>query len=148
MKVGQGQKLFILYQKSNKEKSIVAHSLQLSKLKGGYLANAMLVFNSLLKDIEMCIQEWRLSNLEAFQLIKDYTSNNVRGVVEFYLDTNSIWNYKALIEHLRTSFEMGEVFSSLVGDFYSQSQCNMETEDQFHDELKTWRRKVLSICPE
>ena len=80
----------------------MAHSLQLaaeefrkirepkiSKLNGGHSENTMLVFNSWLKDIEMCIQEWRLSNLEAVQLIKDYTSDNARGVVEFYLDTNS-----------------------------------------------------------
>ena len=108
----------------------------------------MLVFYSWLKDIKMCIQEWRLSNMEAVQLIKDYTSDNVRGAVEFYLDTNSTWNYKALIEHLWTSFETGESFSSLVGDFYSWSQCNKETEDQFTDELQVFSRKVLSICPE
>ena len=121
---------------------------KISKLKGGYSANAMLVFNSWLKDIKMCIQEWKLSNLEAVQLIKDFTSDNARGAVEFYLDTNSTWSYKALIEHLRTSFETGESFSSLVGDFYSRSQCNKETEDQFANELQVLSRKVLSIQPE
>ena len=87
--------------RAREEKSTAAHSLQLvaeefrkirepvSKLKGGYLANTMLVFNSWLKDIKMCIQEWRLSNMEVVQLIKDYTSDNARGAVEFYLDTNS-----------------------------------------------------------
>ena len=30
--------------------------------------------------------------------------------VEFYLDTNSTWNYKALIEHLQTSFWDGQEF--------------------------------------
>ena len=52
------------------QEQVQGHSLQLvaeefrkirepkiSKLKGGYLANAMLVFNSWLKDIKMCIQE-------------------------------------------------------------------------------------------
>ena len=78
------------------------------------MANAMLVFNSWLKDIKMCIQELRLSNLEAVHLIKDYTSDNARGTVEFYLDTNSTWNYKALIEHLRTSFETVKSFSSVL----------------------------------
>ena len=111
------------------------------KLKEGYSANAMLVFNSWLKDIKMCIQEWRLSNLEAVQLIKDFTSDNVRGAVEIYLDTNSTWSYKALIEHLRTSFETGEIFSSLVGDFCSRSQHNKETEDQFANELQVFKQK-------
>ena len=52
------------------------------------------------------------------------------------------------MEHLRTSLEMGDSFSSLVGDFYSQSQCKKQTEDQFADELQIWSRKVLSIFPE
>ena len=43
---------------------------------------------------------------------------------------------------------MGKSFSSLVGDFYSQSQCNKETEDQSADELQVLSRKVLSIHPE
>ena len=60
----------------------------------------MLVFNSWLKDIKMCIQEQRLSNMEAVHLIKDYTSDNARDALEFYLDTDSTYNYKALIEHL------------------------------------------------
>ena len=49
---------------------MLAHSLQLtaeefkkireqkiSKLKGGYLANAMFIFNFWLKDFEMCVQK-------------------------------------------------------------------------------------------
>ena len=96
----------------------------------------------------MCIQERRLLNWEAVQLIKDYTSDNERDAVKFYLDTNSTWNYKALIEHPRTSFEMGKSFRSLVGDFYSQSQCNKETEELFTDELQILSRKGLSVCPE
>ena len=60
----------------------------------------MLVFNSWLKDIEICVKEQKLTNMEAVQLIKDYTSEGARGAVEFYLDTNSTWKYHELIEHL------------------------------------------------
>ena len=95
----------------------------------------MLIFNSWLKDIKMCIQGWRLSHLEAVQLIKDYTSNNVNGVVEFYLDTNSTWNYKALKEHLQTSFEMGKCFSSL--------QILSRKVPSIHPEWKAEVNKVL-----
>ena len=120
---------------SRMDTSMASHSLQLvaeefrkihepkiQKLKGGYSANAMLVFNSCLKDIEMCVRERKLINMEAIQLIKDYTVEGARGAVEFYLDTNSTWKYHELVEHLRTSFESGETFSSLVGDFYSHTQ--------------------------
>ena len=78
----------------------------------------MLIFNSWLKDVEMCVREQKLSDMEAVQLVKDYTTDGARGAVEFYLDTNSMWKYEELIEYLRTSFESGKTFS-LVGDFYS-----------------------------
>ena len=120
---------------SRMDASMASHSLQLvaeefrkicepkiQKLKGRYSANAMLVFNSWLKDIEMCVRERKLTNMEAIQLIKDYTAEGARGVVEFYLDRNSTWKYHELVEHLRTSFESGETFSSLVRDFYSHIQ--------------------------
>ena len=66
-----------------------SHEPKIQKLKGRYSANAMLVFNSWLKDIEMCVRERKLTNMEAVQLIKDYTAEGARGEVEFYLDTNS-----------------------------------------------------------
>ena len=50
---------------------------------------------------------------------KRLTSEGVRDAVKFYLETNSTWKYHELIEHLRTSFESGKTFSSLVRDFYS-----------------------------
>ena len=104
--------------RTKQEKSTAAHSLELdaeefrkisepkiSKLKGGCSANVMLVFNSWFKDIARGVsrkggfQIWRQSDL-----IKDYTSDNATGAVEFYLDTNSTWNYKVLIEHLLNFF--------------------------------------------
>ena len=70
----------------------------------------------------MCMKERKLRNVEAVQLVKDYTSEGARGAIEFYLDTNSTWKYHKLIEHLQTSFKSGETFSSLVRDFYSHIQ--------------------------
>ena len=77
--------------------SIASHSLQfiteefrkickpkIQKLKARYSANTMLVFNSWLKDIEMCVKERKLSNMEVVQLVKDYTSEGARGAVVFY----------------------------------------------------------------
>ena len=48
----------------------------------------MLVFSSWLKDIEMCVKERKLTNMEVVQLVKDYTSEGARGAVEFYIYTN------------------------------------------------------------
>ena len=76
------------------------HKPNIQKLKDRYSANAMLLFNSWLKDIEVCVKEWKILNMEVVQLVKDYTSEGARGAVEFYLDTNSLWKYHELIEHL------------------------------------------------
>ena len=110
--------------RAKQDASIAMQSLQLAaeefrkfckpkipNLKGAYSAKAMLVFNSWLKDDIMCIREWKLTNLEAFQLIKDYTIDKARGVIGFYLDTNSTWEYKELIKHRRTPFESHKTFS-------------------------------------
>ena len=95
----------------------------------------------------MCVQDCNLTEHEAVQLVKDYTAQHAHGAVEFYLDTNDQWSYFGLIEHLKTSFESGETFSSLLGDFYARCQKPKETEDQFTDELQILARKVISICP-
>ena len=128
--------------------STASHNLQLAaeeirkickpkiqKLKAGYSANAMLVVNSWLKDVEMCMKERKLLNMKAVQLVKYYTSEGARGAVEIYLDTYSMWKYHKLIEHLWALFESGKTFSSLVRDFYSPIQQPQETEDQFADSI-------------
>ena len=61
----------------------------------------------------MCMKEWKLTNMEAVQLVKDYTTEGARVTLEFYLDTNSTWKYHELIEHLRTFFQSSKTVSSL-----------------------------------
>ena len=46
------------------------HEPKISKLKGGYLANAALIFNSWLKVIDMCVQDHNLTENEAVQLVE------------------------------------------------------------------------------
>ena len=48
--------------------------LKVAKFKGGYSSNASLVFLSWLKDIQVYVLECHLSQWEAIQLVKDYTS--------------------------------------------------------------------------
>ena len=140
--------------------SITSHSLQpaaeefrkickskIQKLKGRYLANAMLLFNSWLKDIEICVSEWKLTNMEVVQLMKDYVMEGAWGAIEFYLDTNSMWDYRELIEHPRTSFESGKTFSFVAREFYSCIQWPWKTEDQFANELLILDWKVISVRP-
>ena len=55
------------------------------KLKGGYLANVTLIFNSWIKDIDMCVQDHNLTEHEAVQLVKNYTAEHAHGSVELSL---------------------------------------------------------------
>ena len=121
---------------------------KISKLKGCYFANVTLIFNSWVKDINMCVQDCNLTEHKAVQLVKDYTTEHACGAVEFYLNTNDQWSYAGLIKHLRTLFESRETFSSLVSDFYARCQNPKKTKDQFADKLQVLARKVISVHPD
>ena len=58
---------------------------KVAKFKGGYSSDASLVFQLLLKDIWVYTLECCLSQREAIQLVKDYTSEQARSEVEYYL---------------------------------------------------------------
>ena len=75
---------------------------EISKLKGGYSANTTLIFNSWLKDIDMCVHNHNLIEHKAVQLVKDFATEHVNGAVEIYLHTNEEWSHSKLIEYLQT----------------------------------------------
>ena len=62
------------------------HGPKISKLKGGYSANATLIFNSWLKDINMCAHDLNLTEHEAVQLLKDFTTGHTLGAAKLHLD--------------------------------------------------------------
>ena len=92
---------------------------KISKLKEGYSVNAMLIFNLWMKDIffidskdiAVFVHHRKLCNLEAVQLVKHYTVDHVQSATEFYLDTNTSWQYHDLLDHLHVSFELGKVLA-------------------------------------
>ena len=47
---------------------------KISKLKGGYSSSAGLIFQSWLKDIYIHVEDRRLTQKEAIQLVKDFTA--------------------------------------------------------------------------
>ena len=58
---------------------------KISKLKGGYTSSAGLVFQSWLKDICVHVQDRRLTQRQAIQLVKDFTAEHAQDDVEFYM---------------------------------------------------------------
>ena len=110
----------------------------MAKFKGGYSSHASLVFQSWLKDIWVYTIERCLSQQETIQLVKDYTSEQARSEVEYYLDLTpkEEQSFQGLIDHLSLTFQSCETVSSLIADFYNWFQKARETEDAFADELQ------------
>ena len=94
--------------------------------------------------------EHRLSQREAIQLVKDYTSEQARSEVEYYLGLTpeEEQSFQGLIDHLSLAFQSCETVSSLIADFYNQFQKTRETEDAFADELQILVQKIIARKPE
>ena len=56
---------------------------KINKLKGGYSATANLIFQLWLKDINIHVKDWNLTEREAIQLVKDFTAERAHNEVEF-----------------------------------------------------------------
>ena len=123
---------------------------KVAKFKGGYSSDASLIFQSWLKDIRVYTIEHRLSQREAIQLVKDYTSEQARSEVEYYLGLTpeEEQSFQGLIDHLSLAFQSCETVSSLIADFYNRFQKTRETEDAFADELQILVRKIVARKPE
>ena len=83
---------------------------KVAKFKGGYSSDASLIFQSWLKDIWVYTIERRLSQREAIQLVKDYTSEQARSEVEYYLGLTpkEEQSFQGLIDHLSLAFQSCE----------------------------------------
>ena len=80
--------------------------------------------------------ECHLSQQEAIQLVKDYTSEHAWLKAEYYLGlTPDNKVLQGLIDHLSLTFRSCETVSSLIGVFYNWSQKSRETKDMFADEI-------------
>ena len=53
-----------------------------------------------------------------------------------------------MLRHLSLAFQTCETVSSLIADFYNQSQKIRETEDAFADKLQVLVRKIVAQKPE
>ena len=114
------------------------HEPKVAKFKGGYSSDASLAYQSWLKDIHVYTIEHHLSQWEAIQLVKDYTSEQARSEVEYYLGLTpkEEQSFQGLIDHLSVAFQLCKTVSSLIADFYNWSQKIRETKDAFVDELQ------------
>ena len=122
------------------------HKPKINKLKGGYSATANLIFQSWLKDIHIHVQNWNLTEREAIQLVKDFTTERAHDEVEFYMGmiADEQQSFDGLVNHLKHAFQLGETMSELISDFYGCHQKKNESEDAFADDLQILVRKIIA----
>ena len=122
---------------------------KISKLKGSYSSSAGLIFQPWLIDIHVHVEDRRLTQREAIQLVKDYTMECAWDEVEFYMGmiAEEDQSFEGLIDHLHDAFQSGGTLSELISDFYGQSQKARETEHTFADNLQVLARKIIVHKP-
>ena len=105
---------------------------KITKFKGGYSADAKLIFRSWRADIVAHIQDCELDNKATIQLIKDMTLDSAHQEVEFQLDLcGGIITYQDLLRHLSIAFQGGDEEANLLAEFYSHGQKLKESRS-FH----------------
>ena len=122
---------------------------KITKLRGGYSADAELMFRSWKSDILSNISDRELDNKAAIQLIKEQTLDNARREVEFQLNLcGGNITYQDLLQHLGITFQGGDDEANILAEFYSRRQYAKESEESFADELQLLVRKVISKKPD
>ena len=122
---------------------------KINKLKGGYSATPNLIFQSWLKDINIHVKDWNLTEREAIQLVKDFTVERACNEVEFYMGmtADDQQTFNGLVNHLKNAFQSGETVSELINDFYGCHQKRNESEDVFTNDLQILVRKIIARKP-
>ena len=122
---------------------------KINKLKGGFSATANLIFQLWLKDINVHVEDWNLTEREAIQLVKDFTAKRAHDKVEFYMGmiADDQQTFNGLVNHLKNAFQLGETMSNLISNFYGCHQKKNELEDVFVDDLQIWVRKTIAHKP-
>ena len=93
---------------------------KITKLRGGYSADAELMFQSWKSDILANIADRELDNKAAIQLIKEQTLDNACRKVEFQLDMcGGNITYQDLLLHLGVTFQGGDDEANVLAEFYS-----------------------------
>ena len=100
---------------------------KIMKLRGGYSADAELMFRSWKSDILVHINDRELDNKSAIQLIKEQTLDNARRKVEFQLDLcGGNITYQDLLQHLGIAFQGSDDEANVLAEFYSRRQYAKE----------------------
>ena len=123
--------------------------LKITKLRGGYSADAELVFRSWRADILANIHDKELDNKSTIQLIKEPTLDNACREVEFQLDLcGGVITYENLLKHLSVTFQGATMRQIFWRNSIAMHKKTKETEEAFVDELQILASKVIIKKPD
>ena len=119
----------------------------ISKLKGGYSSLAGLIFQSWLKDVHVHVEDRRLTQREAMQLVKDFTVEHAQDEVEFYMAmiAEEDQSLKGLIDHIHDAFQSGKTLSELISNFMAGLRRPERPKAPLPMICRCWPERLLHI---
>ena len=120
---------------------------KIQKLKGGNTSSAQLFITSWIKEVCVVIRDRTLTDEEGVQLIREFTESKARQQVDFYLDMTPHPTTEGVLDHLISTFSLGEDESSIKSEFYSCKQLARKSEDDYVEILQILARKIMITNP-
>ena len=80
-------------------------------------------------------------------MIREFTESKTRQQVDFYLDMTPNPTIEGVLDHLISTFSLGEDESSIKSEFYSHKQLARESEDDYAEILQILARKIMIVNP-
>ena len=115
---------------------------KITKLRGGYSANAELMFRSWKLDILVNINDRELDNKAVIQLIKEQTLDNARCEVEFQLDLcHGNITYQDLLQHLGVTFQGGDDEANILAEFSVKGNIQRSQRKPLLMSFSSWQGK-------
>ena len=121
---------------------------KIQKFRGGTSTGTLLVFKSLMQDIECTIKDRNLSTDEAIRLVKEFSEGSAKDNINFYLEITDNPTIEGLFDNLKQVFSIGEDGQQMLAEFYSRSQGSKESVKEFGESLLQIARKIMTAKPE
>ena len=121
---------------------------KIQKFRGGTSSGALLVFKSLMQDIECAIKDRNLNNNEVLQVVKEFSEGCACDNINFYLEVTDKPSVDSLFENLQQVFLSGEDSQQMLAEFYSRVQNPKESVKEFGESILQIARKIMMAKPE
>ena len=120
---------------------------KIQKFRGGTASGTLLVFKSLMQDIECTIKDRNLSTDEAIRLVKEFSEGSAKDNINFFLEITDNPTIEGLFDNLKQVFSTVEDSLQMLAKFYSQTQGSKESVKEFGKSLLQIMHKIMTTKP-